>query len=225
MMTTTYHPATNRYAAIVEAVRTPPPPRPRLHLARISLSVPPLAADDAPELAPAPRPSRPAPLTSREYDREDRAARRDALLADYAAAFPDADTRTAHAAPVKRLATRYEMSETYVHRLTGAYRKAHGLIAPRADAPHLARWQVDLLRYMADHGPVSAADLARHFGYASASNVSATISPLRRALVALTGDPDARHVIVTTHGCGYDLDRDAAGRYPVVVAALEGCVP
>lgn len=90
-MTTTYHPATNRYAAIVEAVRTPPPPRPRLHLARISLSVPPLAADDAPELAPAPRPSRPAPLT--------------------------------------------------------------------------------------------------------------------------------------THGCGYDLDRDAAGRYPVVVAALEGCVP
>ena len=138
MMTTTYHPATNRYAAIVEAVRTPPPPRPRLHLARISLSVPPLAADDAPELA---------------------------------------------------------------------------------------RWQVDLLRYMADHGPVSAADLARHFGYASASNVSATISPLRRALVALTGDPDARHVIVTTHGCGYDLDRDAAGRYPVVVAALEGCVP
>jgi len=116
MMTTTYHPATNRYAAIVEAVRTPPPPRPRLHLARISLSVPPLAADDAPELA-------------------------------------------------------------------------------------------------------------RHFGYASASNVSATISPLRRALVALTGDPDARHVIVTTHGCGYDLDRDAAGRYPVVVAALEGCVP
>ena len=170
-MTTTYHPATNRYAAIVEAVRTPPPPRPRLHLARISLSVPPLAA------------------------------------------------------LVKRLATRYEMSETYVHRLTGAYRKAHGLIAPRADAPHLARWQVDLLRYMADHGPVSAADLARHFGYASASNVSATISPLRRALVALTGDPDARHVIVTTHGCGYDLDRDAAGRYPVVVAALEGCVP
>ena len=202
-MTVTFTPATNRYAAIVEAVRTPPPPRPRLHLARISLSVPPLAADDAPELAPAPRPSRPAPLTSREYDREDRAARRDALLADYAAAFPDADTRTAHAALVKRLATRYEMSETYVHRLTGAYRKAHGLIAPRADAPHLAR----------------------HFGYASASNVSATISPLRRALVALTGDPDARHVIVTTHGCGYDLDRDAAGRYPVVVAALEGCVP
>lgn len=59
-MTVTFTPATNRYAAIVEAVRTPPPPRPRLHLARISLSVPPLAADDAPELAPAPRPSRPA---------------------------------------------------------------------------------------------------------------------------------------------------------------------
>ena len=43
-MTVTFTPATNRYAAIVEAVRTPPPPRPRLHLARISLSVPPLTA-------------------------------------------------------------------------------------------------------------------------------------------------------------------------------------
>ena len=221
---TTYHPATNVYARIA-AIAAAPPPRPRLHLARISLSVPPLTTEegDAPEQAPAPRPSRPAPLTSREYDQEERPARRDALVADYAAAFPDADSRTAHAALVKRLATRYEVSETYVHRLTAVYRKAHGLIAPRADAPHLARWQIDLLRYMADHGPVSAADLARRFGYASASNVSATISPLRRALAALTGDPDARHVIVTTHGCGYDLDRAAARRYPVIAAALEGC--
>ena len=48
---------------------------------------------------------------------------------------------------------------------------------------------------------------------------------LRRALAALTGDPDARAVIVTTHGCGYDLDRDAARRYPVIAAALEGCTP
>ncbi len=80
-MTTSFHPSTNVYAAIMHDIRTTPPARPR------RLSVFALVPDDERPPTPA-TPATPGPTLPGEDER------RAAFLADYAAAFRPTQTRT-----------------------------------------------------------------------------------------------------------------------------------
>ena len=223
-MTVTFTPATNRYAAIVAHVERATkatesaPPRNLFALTLVERAA--LDAGDPPP----PRPGIGRPQTG---DTE-RAARKAAVLADYAAAFPATTTKAEHAMLCQRLAAHHGVSPVFVKTVTADWREKHNVHVPTyvADGDALRPGEVDLLQSLAaEPGVVRAERLATILGRTNAKAVAAIVAATRGRLVSLTGDPDAAHVIVSTHGCGYDLDRDAAGRYPVVVAALEGCVP
>lgn len=227
-MTTTYHPATNRYAAIVEAVRTPPPLQPRLHLARISLSVPPMGAappmppqtteeGDTPSATPAPRPTV-AP--------DERAVKRAAILDDYTDALPTVRTRAEHGMLTTRLARKHGVAYPFVKTVTADWREAHGYRVPTysANGDALRPGEVDLLQVLAaSPDVVSGEQIAAELGRDSAKAVGALVATTRARLVLLTEDSAAADVIVTSRQPrGYRLDTERARRYPVIVAALEG---
>lgn len=215
-MTVTFTPATNRYAAIVAHVAATPAPSPRNLFALTFVERAALDAGDPPP----PRPGIGRPQTG---DTE-RAARKAAVLADYAAAFPATTTKAEHAMLCQRLAAHHGVSPVFVKTVTADWREKHNVHVPTyvADGDALRPGEVELLRALAaEPGVISAHRLTVILGRGNVMAVGYIVSATRLRLVALTNDPDAYGVIATVaRPRGYQLDRALAARYPVVVAAI-----
>ena len=219
---TTFHPATNRYAAIAATVAAGPSEaeqrasreallRRRRHMFTL-----------------VEQPDTPAPsvFSISAQQRAVSATTRDDYLADYADAWPTVHDSRDHAALQHRLAEAHGVSEKKANEWALKWRNERGLVIPTYTARERLRPpEVAFLRYLRAHAtpnaPMTATSVAEHLGLAPAQ-AARFVSGLRIRMGEMADDKDARDILVIVHRPhGYYFDEDRAARYPVVVAALE----
>lgn len=221
-MLTSFHPSTNRYAAIAAQVAAGPSEAERAATreakARRRRHMFTFVEQD--------RPASSIPTLPRS--REEDEARRAAFVAAYAREYQAVMNQTLHVILVKQLAAQHHISQRAAKRYTEAYRRGEKLTVPRADPCEWRPIELAVLRLL----------LAAPGHYLTGDAIAASLDVPRRRLGHdliyntrmrlryVTGEEAAGGVILTiSNPPGYRLDMDALHRYPAIVAALEDATP
>lgn len=191
-----YHPATNRFAAINATLATPPPPRrrlPRLVIVENDTEAPPIEYED----------------------------RRIAASTDYAREYRATMSREDHKLLVLQIARRQGVCYAKAQQWTEYYRRTTGLAAPRPDPLQFTGHELaflDLLKRAPGH--VATSEEATDALGLQKGTVADVAYMLRTRLARLAGTNEATGLLVTLRNPnGYLLRYDDIAHYPAIVAA------